>query len=347
MQKQRKTIVGLVFSALFLVLIFYNVDLREIIATFKRFELENVSAIVAMFAFTLLARAVRWGFLLKCDKRFSLYELSSTWVIGNLMNAFLPARAGDIWRSFAVGANAKESKMKIFGSVMLERILDGVSVCFLLYFCVMMYANLSWIRRCADISMLLFGGSLAFVYLVVRFEKVDAICSVLTNLASRLHSKIRSSGENFISRVCHQIKLFVSGFEVLKSTYFSLVSVVLSFGVWIVECLITYWVITSFGIKCPISAAMFVICFVALGSMIPSSSIFVGPYQYAYILALGIYFIPKSEALAIAVVHQSILMGSLLVFSAVFFLLNLVIDFVRSRRSAVEKQSPENSAQAV
>lgn len=346
MYNKRKTILGLIVSALFLVLIFYNVNFKELVSTFKQFELQNLSLIVAMFAFSLLIRACRWMYLLMSDSRFSLYQLTSTWVIGNLMNAFLPARAGDIWRAYEVGSNTKESKMKIFGSVMLERILDGVSVCAILYFCILMYANLSWIRHTANIAVLLFGGSLISVYLIVRFNKMVQICDTLVDLAEKLPLKVRNVSVNFIKKICHQMILFVSGFEVLKSNYYTVQGILMSLAVWVLECIMTYWVIKSFGLYCPISAAMFVICFVALGSMVPSSSIFIGPYQYAYILALGIYFVPKSEALAIAVVHQSILMGSLIVFAGVFAVINFFLGLKSSCRVPVESEK-ENLVQEV
>ncbi len=345
MKHKRKTIIGLVVSALFLILIFYNVDCKEIISTFRDFNLKNLSAIVAMFAFTMIIRAYRWSLLLQADKRFSFYSLTSSWVIGNLMNAFLPARAGDIWRAYKVGGDVKESKMKLFGSIMLERILDGVSVCFILYFCIVTYANLTWLRHLADISALLFGGSLIGVYLIVRFNKISDICELLETLSYKMPEIIKEWVHNIVLSICHHVKLFVSGFEVLKSNYYVFQSVLMSFAIWVVECLITYWVIISFGTKYPISAAMFVICFVALGSMLPSSSIFVGPYQYAYILALGIYFVPKSEALAIAFVHQSILMGALIVFSAVCCLINFMGLFRHSKVQAVEDSLPQEVLQ--
>ena len=46
---------------------------------------------------------------------------------------------------------------------------------------------------------------------------------------------------------------------------------------------------------------------ISFSTMIPSTSVFLGPYQYAYILALSIFGINKSTALAISTVHQGIL----------------------------------------
>ena len=341
MQQKRKMLIGIIISALFLVLIFYNVNFKELILTLKEFNFDKLLFIVGIYASSLVARTLRWKFLLLSDKKFPLYQLGSTWVIGNLMNAFMPARAGDIWRAYEIGSNTKESKMKIFGSVMLERILDGISICTILYFCVTSYSNQDWLRNIANLSMLLFGGSLAVFYIIVKFNKIDILCNFLCNLTTKCPTRIQNILVGLITKLCSQFKLFVSGFSVFNSIYYSTLSIFTSFLVWILEIAITYFVITSFGIICPISAAMFVICFIALGSMIPSSSIFVGPYQYAYILALGIYSIQKSESLAIALIHQSILMASLIIFSLIFITINFICSLNQNQNSSAKKE--ENS----
>ena len=55
------------------------------------------------------------------------------------------------------------------------------------------------------------------------------------------------------------------------------------------------------------AASLFVISLISFSTMIPSTSVFLGPYQYAYILALGIFGVQKSTTLAISTVHQGIL----------------------------------------
>ena len=77
----------------------------------------------------------------------------------------------------------------------------------------------------------------------------------------------------------------------------------------------------GFGQYYGFSIALFVISFLALSTIIPSSSVFVGPYQYAYILALGIYHIDKSNALGIAFIHQITIMLTITVISIVYFML--------------------------
>ena len=82
----------------------------------------------------------------------------------------------------------------------------------------------------------------------------------------------------------------------------------------------TYFLICAFGFHFGISIAFFVLSFLALSTIIPSSSIFVGPYQYAYILALGIYHIGKEQALGTAFIHQMTIMIIITVISVIYFM---------------------------
>ena len=55
-------------------------------------------------------------------------------------------------------------------------------------------------------------------------------------------------------------------------------------------------------------AALFVLTLTTFSTMLPSTSIFLGPFQAAYLLALSIYGADKELALAISVVHNLVLM---------------------------------------
>ena len=103
-----------------------------------------------------------------------------------------------------------------------------------------------------------------------------------------------------------------------KPKYFT-IAILTSILAWGIECIITYILISGFSINAGYSIAMFVISFVALSTVIPSSSIFIGPYQYAYTLALSIYHIEKSNGLAISFIHQISIMLIISIIAAIYF----------------------------
>ena len=99
-----------------------------------------------------------------------------------------------------------------------------------------------------------------------------------------------------------------------------LLILLLSFLAWGLEATVACIIINSFGLNLPLSAGLFVLTLTSFSTMIPSTSVLVGPYQAAYILALGLFNISKSKALAISAVHQIIL---ILIFTIIGGLLML------------------------
>jgi len=96
----------------------------------------------------------------------------------------------------------------------------------------------------------------------------------------------------------------------LNSVKYTLKALIWTAVPWGFECYIAYLIINSFDLHLGFAAALFVISLISFSTMIPSASVFIGPYQYAYILALGIFGIDKSSTLAVSTIHQSILLIS-------------------------------------
>ncbi len=305
--KKRK-IAALVITVLLLGLIFYKINWGELIQTFKEFNFRNMVLIVPFYVLTLYLRGIRWKALLLDNPIYSSLHLGEVFTVGSMLNIFLPARAGDVYRAYYLGTVKSESKMKVFGSIILERIQDGICVFLILLFAVLLYCREQWIIHLAYGIGALFVGSLLIFYLIFKFNKIDFICEKSVAIAEKLPEKMALQAKKFITKLCDYINSFIGGFEVLDNLKCTLVSFLSSFVIWGVECYVAYLIIDSFDLGLGFSAGLFVLSLISFSTMIPSTSVFLGPYQYAYILALGIYNIPKSTALAVSTVHQAILM---------------------------------------
>lgn len=316
----KKKIFALLISLAFLVLIFYKIDWAKLVYTFKTFELKNLLLIVPLYILTMYLRGVRWKSLLLRDPKYSSYSLGTVFTVGSMLNIFLPARAGDVYRAYYLGATKDEKKMKIFGSIILERTLDGICVFLILLTAVLLYSKQAWMIHLTEMIGVLFVGSFIAFYLILKFNKVDFICDKITQISEKLPKKISAPVVRLIEGAKVHINSFIEGFEVLNSFKYSAQSFIMSVIVWLIECYIAFLIINSFHIHLGFSAALFVISLISFSTMIPSTSVFLGPYQYAYILALGIFKVDKSTALAISTVHQSILMLILTVIGGIYLL---------------------------
>ena len=109
----------------------------------KEFDLNNFNEVIINADFTLIflsslvliftvyLRALRWKVLLK--HKASNNFLYKAQLVGYFGNNILPFRIGELIKSYIVGEKYNVSKSIIFGSIILERILDMFIVgCFIL-----------------------------------------------------------------------------------------------------------------------------------------------------------------------------------------------------------------------
>lgn len=316
----KKKIFALCISLAFLGLIFHKIDFHKLIQTFKMFDLKNLWAIVPLYVSTLYLRGVRWKSLLLGNPKYSAYNLGVVFAVGSMLNIFLPARAGDVYRAYYLGESKADKKMKIFGSIILERTLDGICVFLILLSGILLYFHQAWIINLAYMIGALFIGSFVTFYLIFKFNKVDFICSKLIQFSQKLPKMLSKPLIKVIEAANVHTNSFVEGFEVLDSSKYTTQAFLMSVIIWLIECYVAFLIINSFHMNLGFSAALFVVSLISFSTMIPSTSVFLGPYQYAYILALGIYNVDKSTALAISTLHQGILMLILSVIGGFYLL---------------------------
>ena len=290
---------------IFLVYIFRDISTQEFINAFKMFSFKYMLWIVALYYFTMYLRGIRWKALLMDNPKYTNWHLGAVFIVGSMLNSFLPARAGDIYRAYYLGENKNEKKMKVFGSIILERTLDGISVFFILLFAVLVYCrNNHAILSAIYFFGFIFIGSMIAFYLTFKYNKIDFVCNKAEDFFEKIKLGVLSK---FIQSINKHANSFMEGFEVLDSIKLSVKAIVSSALIWGIECYVAYLIISSFNLSLPFSASLFVISLISFSAMLPSSSIFFGPYQAAYLIALGIYGVKKSEILAISLVHPIIL----------------------------------------
>lgn len=306
----KKKFFALLITFIFLVLIFYKIDFQAFVNTFKIFKIKNLFLIVFLYIIGMYLRGFRFKTILLNDKKYKLLELSENFITGCFLNIFLPARGGDLYRAYKLGSDKEEKKMKILGSILIERTFDGICVFCILLFAVLMYCKQQWIINLTYSIGTLFFGSLITFWLIFKFNKLDWICENLIKFLLKLPNKINKPLIGLVKGLNIHLNAFINGFMVLSSIKYTVLTFIQTAIPWLIECYVAFLIINSFGLNLGFASALFVISLISFSTMIPSASVFVGAYQYAYILALGIFGIDKSIALGIATVHQCILLLS-------------------------------------
>lgn len=336
-KKQILTVSVTVLFLIFLVYIFRDISMAEFVDAFKLFSFKYLFWIVVLYYFTMYLRGIRWKALLMDNPKYSNWHLGAVFIVGSMLNSFLPARAGDIYRAYYLGDNKNEKKMKVFGSIILERTLDGISVFFILLFAVLVYCkNNPVILSSIYFFGFIFLGSMLAFYLIFKFNKIDIVCQKTEYILKKIKLEKLCC---IVQSLNKHANSFMEGFEVLDSIKLSLKSIVTSALIWGIECYVAYLIIASFNLSLPFSASLFVISLISFSAMLPSTSIFFGPYQAAYLIALGIYGVKKSEILAISLVHPVLLIILLTVVGLYYlYKFNFSLDKLKEAQKLEQKE---------
>ncbi len=320
MKNHIKRIVLLIITIIFLYFVFVNIDLIELLEIIKKFDLKYIFLLSISIILSLTCRGICFKQLISKTVDVPLKELVSLCLTAASLNIVLPARAGDIFRAFFIGQKYNISKIKIFGTVMLERIFDVfVIFCFLLVGVFIYHRNEIAIKLCSFAGICILIG-ITFAIVTFKYNKTDELCYLIINKTKSLpFSNLIQKGINFTNKTCNS---FFNGFEIINAPKKILAALIASFGIWFFECLNFYITIQGFGYNLHWSVTIFIICFIALACMIPSTSIFVGPYQLAVITAFSIYNVNKETALAISFVEQAIVTIVTSIFALLFLLKN-------------------------
>jgi len=274
-------LLGMVVSLLCGYLAVRGTNLSEAIASLSRVHLLSLLPATGVMLLTFLIRAYRWQILLQPVKAIPTSHLFASTMIGFMANNLLPLRAGEFVRAYAIARVADISASAAFATLVIERIFDGIALSSFLLFSLFTLSLPSWIIR---VNYVFVG-----VYIVAL-----VICGVL--LFPGTKGK-RWQPTWLPLRVRHALDNFVVGLDVLRNgsrlLWVSLASLVL----WLVSALYYLLLFRGFGLVLSLEAAIILLGIVALGVALPAAPGFVGNYQYATVIALSLFAVPREEAL--------------------------------------------------
>jgi uncharacterized protein (TIRG00374 family) len=125
-----RLLVGIAISVVFLAITLARVDLPKVGAVMGQAAPGLLLLALAIVLVDLCLRALRWKVLLdplQAPEHRPPYRLAFGYLtIGFLANAVLPARLGDVARAYLAGRDFGISKLAVFGTIIIERISDGM-----------------------------------------------------------------------------------------------------------------------------------------------------------------------------------------------------------------------------
>lgn len=293
---------GIFISILFLILIFYNININQFISSIKSFNIKYALPAIIIYALSYIVRTFRWRQLLSVSKKISFLGVLKALYIGYMANTLLPARMGELYRAHIIGTEQKIPRSGALGSIVAERIFDGLTLVSLMIILIMFFYKSPLLVHICIVTSLIFLTGLTVIVFISRSENLNYsfITGILKALPELLQNKIEKI-----------LKSFIVGLGVITSFRSLLFIIFSSICAWFLEWTTIFCIISGFDIPTKVTplTVAFLIVLVAFSTMIPSGPAFIGPYQYAFILALDLSAVPKDTALAIAIATQFIMIG--------------------------------------
>lgn len=285
-------------SLLFLWLAIRQVHLRQVWAALRQANVWLLGAALGAFLATQVLKAARWRALFYPDhgaRRFG--KLLRLIYIGQMVNAAIPARLGEIARAYLLARTESISGAYVLGTIVLEKSLDSLMLLLVVLVTSIFMPFPSWVKGS---SLVVSGGMAALL----------VIMTVLSRWEGRLPAWVaRAVGpSSWLGRlgIVPAIRRAALSLRPLRSARMNLVLWGWSAGNWALMILTNVLVFWAFGLRLPWTAAPLLLAILNIGTIVPSSPGRIGIFHYLCVLTLGLYGVDAALALACGILLHAV-----------------------------------------
>jgi uncharacterized protein (TIRG00374 family) len=282
---------GTLLSIVLLVIVFSRLDWSSFFTALKTIRIPEllIAAIVIMLNIAL--RSLRWTLV----ARMPLAQFKHFWQaanIGYLGNMIYPARAGEVLRIVAIHNFTPLVLGRAITSAVIDRMFDmivmGVFTLLVL-----------WVHsHRVDPSI---GKGVIGVFILATIFLIVLILS-----ANQLHSLVQRwmAQGKWQERLQQWLLHALEGIQAIRQTSHLLIVLLITTSVFVLDYFWMWQIMAAFGWHLPFETALTVGVFLLLSISLPSAPGYIGIYQVACVLALGLYGIDETLAVAYSIVLQ-------------------------------------------
>ncbi|HEX4565639.1 MAG TPA: lysylphosphatidylglycerol synthase transmembrane domain-containing protein [Vicinamibacterales bacterium] len=286
-------VIGVVIAAVLLFYSLRDIDWQQARRVIGGASLPLLTCSCAFITAALLLRALRWRILLNAHGQVGVATAFWATAAGYFGNNFLPARAGELVRTFVISSRATLDAAFVLTTALAERIADAIVLILISAGVLLMLPAPGWLGGAArPIAIAALAG--AFVIAVVPLlEGAGARIVARFPLPERLRSRLLCT----VSHVARGLASFhnarrLGGFLALTG------------AIWCLDAAGT--IITGIALGLPISvpAAFLLIAGLSFGSALPATPGYIGIYQFVAVSVLTPFGFSRSDAIAFILVAQ-------------------------------------------
>jgi uncharacterized protein (TIRG00374 family) len=275
-----------------------GIPMDEVLAAMQHADLLVLLALsVPCYVGSVWVRALRWRHFTNPIADIPRGSLFRAQALGFMVNNLVPLRIGEFVRSYTLGREQGVSATAILGTVVIERVLDVISVL------VLAAASLTWAGREGDgllargAMLLLPAACIPIVGLVLLRFFPDTIIAILQFVTRPLPGRLGSTVESLVRKFSDGLGSLTGGVHLFWILFHTLV-------IWLllstIPMLAGVW---AFGLDFGTPADNLMTSWILLAAVgvavaIPSAPGFFGTYQFAFSSVLERLGVDPATALA-------------------------------------------------
>jgi uncharacterized protein (TIRG00374 family) len=188
-----RLLVGVAISVVFLAVTLSRVNLQQAAEAIGRAAPTGLAAALLIVLVDLALRALRWHVLLLGVEGAAVrppYRLAFGYLtLGFAANAVLPARLGDVARAVLAAGTFQTPRLAIFGTIMIERVTDGLTMLALAIFSSLVVAGAAELQALTGYAILLAAGGLLVA--IVGWVAISRSALASTRIATVIAGLVR------------------------------------------------------------------------------------------------------------------------------------------------------------
>lgn len=313
-----RPILGLILGLVLLALAARGADLEEIWAGIRQADPRWAGAALVAVLLTTAAKVARWRGLFPSHHRPPLSSLGRALLVGQLVNALLPARLGDVARFYLLGCDEDMSKATVLGTVAAEKAFDVLFLLLTAGLAATLTSLPPWLHSALG-AVAVLGGLVVAAAVALPRRPVRRLGD---RAAARLPEPIAQSLSRLLQRA-------VLGLQSLRCPGLAARACAWSAIIWALAAATNLALFRAFALPLFVGPALFLLTLLHVGLVPPSSPGRLGVFHAITVVSLSTFGVGRSTSLAYAAVLHALVYGPQLLFGALALVLPRRMEDVR------------------
>ena len=292
-------------TSVFLYFFFRNTEWKEVFDYLSKVDVRLLILTIFFVPVHLATRAIRWNYLLQNKKKgIKFFNRFAANAVGFTVTYLFPGRLGELVKPLYLAQKENITKGFVLGTVVVERVFDIFTICFLLgLFLVLKPFHSSFIQINEEIYSNLYYwgiGGLVFAFIILFLslflyflkEKALSIIAIF----------IKPIPKNISNKIIALFEEFIDGLKFFHSLKNLFMYILWSFIVWVGMITHTWIFFFAYRISVPLFSLVPYIFLTMVGAAIPTPGMVGGFHYFSKLGLVSLYRIDPNLAISMTIV---------------------------------------------